>query len=133
EPSRVVFPAWCRSASTREVLPTPRWPATAMLRILPGSVTATTARPPEMSVWRADPNLLRLETGACRRAREPCLEAEDRLRMELRDPGLGHPEHLADLAEGELLVVIERHHELLALRQACDRVGDRLLHLRPRE
>ena len=36
--------------------------------------------------------------------------------MELGDPGLGHAEHLADLAEGQLLVVIERDDELLALR-----------------
>ena len=37
-PSRLIFPAWKSSASTREVFPTPRWPATAMLRIFVGSV-----------------------------------------------------------------------------------------------
>ncbi len=50
----------------------------------------------------------------CRR--EPRLEAEDRLRVQLGDPRLGHAEHLADLAEGQLLVVVERDDELLALR-----------------
>ena len=38
DPSLFVFPAWNSSASTSEVLPTPRWPTTAMLRIFPGSV-----------------------------------------------------------------------------------------------
>src|SRR5262245_19754651 len=45
-----------------------------------------------------------------RGAGQTCLEAENRLRMELRDAGLGDPEHLADLAEGELLVVVEGDH-----------------------
>ena len=35
--------------------------------------------------------------------------------MQLRDARLGDPEHLADLAEGQLLVVVERDDELLAL------------------
>ncbi len=39
------------------------------------------------------------------------------------------PEHLADLAQGQLLVVVERHDELLALGQAGDRLGERLAHL----
>ena len=46
--------------------------------------------------------------------------------MELRDARLGDAEHLADLAEGQLLVVVERDDELLALGQAGDRVGERL-------
>ena len=43
--------------------------------------------------------------------------------MELRDARLGHAEHLADLAQGQILVVVERDHELLALGQARDRVA----------
>ena len=35
-----IFPAWKSIASTSEVLPVPRWPTTAMLRIFPGSVAA---------------------------------------------------------------------------------------------
>ena len=36
-PRRFVSPAWKSSASTSEVLPVPRWPTTATLRIFPGS------------------------------------------------------------------------------------------------
>jgi hypothetical protein len=57
------------------------------------------------------------------------LQAQDRLRVELRDAGLGDAEHLADLAERELLVVVERDDELLALGKVRDRLGERLLHL----
>src|SRR3954462_15159089 len=96
-----------------------------MLRIFPGSVTAgTTGRHP-MSLWPENP-ISGLEARASRRPGEPGLEAEDRLRMELGDAGLGDAEHLADLAERQLFVVVERHDELLALAQARDRVGDRL-------
>ena len=38
-PSRFVSPAWKSNASTSDVLPVPRWPTTATLRILPGSKT----------------------------------------------------------------------------------------------
>ena len=44
--------------------------------------------------------------------------------MQLRDPRLGHPEHLPDLAEREVLVVVEGDDELLALGQAGDRLGE---------
>src|SRR6476661_9322948 len=37
-PSRLIAPAWKSIASTSEVLPVPRWPVTATLRIFPGSV-----------------------------------------------------------------------------------------------
>ena len=53
--------------------------------------------------------------------------------MQLGDARLGDAEHLADLAQGQLLVVVERDDELLPLGQACDRVGDRLAQLRLRE
>ena len=53
--------------------------------------------------------------------------------MQLRDARLGHAEHLADLAQGQLLVVVERDHELLALGQARDRLGQRLAQLGLRE
>ena len=52
--------------------------------------------------------------------------------MELRDPRLGHSEDFPDLPEGELLVVVERDDELLALRQARDRLPERLPDLRVR-
>src|SRR6266545_8311434 len=66
-------------------------------------------------------------------AGEARLEAEDRLRVQLRDARLGDAEHLADLAEGQLLVVVERDHELLPLREARDRLTERLAHLGARE
>ena len=37
-PSRFVSPDWNSSASTSDVLPVPRWPTTATLRIFPGSM-----------------------------------------------------------------------------------------------
>src|ERR671935_332377 len=37
-PSRLIAPAWKSIASTSDVLPVPRWPTTATLRILPGSI-----------------------------------------------------------------------------------------------
>ena len=37
-PSLFVFPAWKSKASTSEVLPVPRWPTTATLRIFPASM-----------------------------------------------------------------------------------------------
>ena len=49
--------------------------------------------------------------------------------MELRDARLGDAEHLADLAEREVLVVVERYYKLLPLREACDRLGEAVLHL----
>ena len=55
--------------------------------------------------------------GAAERRSEPRLQAQDRLRVELRDARLRHAEYFADLPERELLVVVERDDELLALRQ----------------
>src|SRR6185437_789174 len=37
-PRRLIAPAWKSIASTSDVFPVPRWPVTATLRILPGSV-----------------------------------------------------------------------------------------------
>ena len=53
--------------------------------------------------------------------------------MQLRDARLGDAEHLADLAQRQLLVVVERDDELLALGQAGDRLAERLPHLGLRE
>ena len=62
-------------------------------------------------------------------AGEARLQAQHRLRVQLRDARLGHPEHLADLAQRQLLVVVERDDELLALGQPGDRLAERLLQL----
>src|SRR5687768_8912051 len=165
-PSRFVSPAWKSSASTSDVLPVPRWPTTATLRIFPGSKAGMRASS-SAGRWDANPNaqsvanpelmfVVGRESGPFRglRARGICLadaplalgnrrasdaaaearlQAEDRLRVQLRHARLGHTEHLADLAQGQLLVVVERDHELLPLREPCDRLAERLLHLRLRE
>src|SRR6185312_3855246 len=68
--------------------------------------------------------------GSRARAREARLQAQDRLRVQLRDPRFRHAEHLADLAQGQLLVVVEGDDELLALGQAGDRLPERLPQLR---
>src|SRR5580765_2892002 len=60
---------------------------------------------------------------------KPALEPQDRLRVELRHTRLGDAEDLADLAQRQVLVVVEREHELLALGQIRDRVGDGLAQL----
>src|SRR5919197_6460043 len=70
-----------------------------------------------------------IQRGAARRAGEAGLQAQDGLRVELRDARLGDAQHLADLAQGQLLVVVERDDELLALGQARDRLAESLLEL----
>src|SRR5215211_5577260 len=60
---------------------------------------------------------------------EPRAHPQHGLGVELRDARLGHAEHLADLAQGEVLVVVEGDDELLALGQARDRVGDAVVEL----
>src|SRR5262249_60883781 len=62
--------------------------------------------------------LLALERLTRRRTREPRLKPQNRLRVQLGDPRFGHPEYLADLAQGQLLVVVERDDELFPLGQA---------------
>src|SRR3954452_7832635 len=58
------------------------------------------------------------------------LQAQDRLRMQLRHARLGDAEDLADLAQCQLLVVVERDYELLSLGEPRDRLAERLAHLR---
>src|SRR3954469_17692118 len=43
-PRRLIAPAWKSIASTSEVLPVPRWPVTATLRIFPGSICRDLSR-----------------------------------------------------------------------------------------
>ena len=49
--------------------------------------------------------------------------------MQLGDARLGDAEDLADLPQGQLLVVVERHDELLAFREPGDRLAERLVEL----
>src|SRR5919201_1702954 len=83
-------------------------------------------------LWRSVPqNPIggRSERSASRRAGQAGLEPQDRLSVELRNARLGHAQHLADLAQRQLLVVVEGDDELLAFRQARDRVAERLAEL----
>src|SRR5215208_3399997 len=127
EPSLVVAPASNRSASCSDVLPLPRWPTNATLRILsagwdmPGTSlpSASPALEGEME-RRTLPEVVALEAA---------LQPQHGLRVQLRDARLGDAEDLADLAQGQVLVVVERDHELLTLRQGGDRVGQAVLEL----
>jgi hypothetical protein len=47
-------------------------------------------------------------------------QVEHGLGVDLADPGLGDAEHSADLLQGQVLVVVEREDDLLALGQAVD-------------
>src|SRR5215216_956943 len=136
-PRRVVAPASNRSASCSEVLPLPRWPTSATLRILlaawgmpmasffaPASLTAGLCRGRLACTPRLVAQVVALQAA---------LEPQHRLGVQLRDARLGHPEHLADLPQRQVLVVVERDHELLALRQRGDRVGQAVLELGGRE
>src|SRR5215218_8087328 len=132
-PRRVVAPASNRSASCSEVLPLPRWPTSATLRIL----LAAWGMP--MASFFAPASLA---AGLCRAtlacalglvaevvALQPALEPQHRFGVQLRDARLGHAEDLADLAQRQVLVVVERDHELLALRQRRDRIRQPVLQL----
>src|SRR5579884_891208 len=128
EPIRLIAPAWNSSASCSEVLPPPRWPTSATLRIrsaglcmpvsspsVPEGATIAVGGPPAASVQLVG------QLGA---------QAQHGLGVQLGDARLGDPEHLADLAQGQVLVVVEGHHELLALGQRRDGVGDPVAQLR---
>src|SRR5690606_3186231 len=52
--------------------------------------------------------------------RHPRTQVQHRLGVDLRHPALGDAEHLADLGQGQSLVVVQREHELLALGQLAD-------------
>src|SRR5215210_169119 len=130
-PSRLVAPAWKREASTREVLPVPRCPTTATLRILLGSNCGTEREFTGLARAAGHPGGPSV-LGAGHARRQPRLEAEDRLRVQLGDARLRDAQDLPDLPKRQLFVVVERHDELLALRQARDRVAERLAQLRMR-
>jgi murein DD-endopeptidase MepM/ murein hydrolase activator NlpD len=48
-------------------------------------------------------------------------QLQDSLGVHLTDAALGHTEHLTDLGQGQALVVVQRHDDLLALGQGVDR------------
>src|SRR3954454_798824 len=171
EPSRLTAPAWWRSASCSDVLPEPRCPTRATLRIRSGGLCIRSPlSPPEpitlpkrglpasrlrrrrldanpgarqppsggagSTAKRGRPSAASGGAGSTaldlRRRRllaEPRAQPQHGLGVQLRDARLGHVEHLADLAQGQVLVVVEGDDELLALGQAGDRVGHAVLEL----
>src|SRR6478752_5660157 len=58
-------------------------------------------------------------------AREPRLQARQRLAMYLADPRFTHLQHGANFLQVQLVVVIQGHDRTLALRQAGDGLGQR--------
>src|SRR6516164_896636 len=62
------------------------------------------------------------------RAGNPRTQTRNRLTMQLAYARFRHAEHFADLAQVQVLFVIEAHHHLLALRQILDRLHERLAH-----
>src|SRR3954454_6065685 len=127
EPSRVVAPASNSRASCSDVFPLPRWPTSATLRILSAACGM-----PMYSSLPGDTAKEKKTTGSVAQvvALEARLQAQHGLRVQLGDAALRHPEHLADLPQRQVLVVVEGDHELLALRQGGDGVGQAVLDLR---
>src|SRR3954451_24964494 len=123
EPRRLIAPASNRSASFRDVFPLPRWPTKATLRILSAGIACSSpqrAKQPRYPEGEGSVEQFALECG---------FEPQHGLRVQLRHTRFGDPEHLADLSQRQVLVVVERHDQLLALRQAGDRIGQAILHL----
>src|SRR5215218_6272105 len=120
-PSRVVAPASNSRASCSDVFPLPRWPTRATLRIL--SAACGMPSPLPRTEGRRLPSVAQVVP------LEPRLESQHGLRVQLGDARLGHAEDLADLPERQVLVVVERDHELLPLGQRGDRVGQAVLEL----
>src|SRR5215217_1346425 len=127
EPRRVVAPASNSRASCSDVFPLPRWPTNATLRILsagwdmPGTSLSSASPSLEGEMeGRKLPEVVALEA---------TLKPQHSLRVQLGDARLGHAQDLADLPQGQVLVVVERDHELLPLGQCRDRVGQAVFQL----
>src|SRR4051812_24848522 len=111
-PKRFVAPASNSRASCSDVFPLPRWPTRATLRILSAACGMPSPLP------RAEGR--RLPSVAQVVPLQPRLEPQHRLGVQLGDARLGDAEDLADLPQGQVLVVVEGDHELLALGQRGD-------------
>src|SRR5215213_10808973 len=120
-PSRVVAPASNNKASCNDVFPLPRWPTRATLRILSAACGMPSPLPrTEGGRLPSVPQVVSLQ---------PRLQPQHGLGVQLGDARLGDAEDLPDLPERQVLVVVEGDHELLALRQGGDRVGEAVLEL----
>jgi hypothetical protein len=72
----------------------------------------------------------RFSSAVRRSLEEARTQPHHRLTVQLTDARLGDPHDLADLAQVEILLVVERHHQLLALRQEFDRLHQSLAKIR---
>src|SRR3954451_24462910 len=126
EPRRLTAPASNRSASFRDVFPLPRWPTNATLRILSAGMAFSYTRQAERTMYTSDRAERYLVEQVGLKSR---LQAQHRFRVELRNSRFRDAEDLADLAERQVLVVVEGHDELLALGQSRDGVREAVLHL----
>src|SRR3954470_14511640 len=128
EPSLDVAPASNSKASCSDVFPLPRWPTRATLRILsaargmPGNPLSSDSE--EMNATARRVGVASIPQVVALEAR---LQPQHGLRVQLGDPRFGHAEDLADLSQRQVLVVVEGDHELLALGQRGDRVGQAVL------
>src|SRR5918911_4143174 len=131
EPRRLTAPAWKSSASCREVFPLPRWPTSATLRIRSGAVCMRLLPSSYGEATIARGRRARPSVGVAQVvALQARLQPQHRLGVQLGDARLGDAQDLPDLAEGEVLVVVEGDHELLALGQPGNGVRQAVLDLR---
>ena len=93
----------------------------------------TGARPePATRSWCAPAVALRpsrRQVAPGRSGLEPGPQLQDGLGVDLAHPALGDAEHLADLGQGEALVVVEGEDHLLPVAEPVDGAGQQLLHL----
>src|SRR3954447_32040 len=132
EPSRFVAPASNIKASCSDVFPLPRWPTRATLRIL----SAAYGMPALLSPYglRAREKLPLLNASVAQVVvLEARLQPQHRFGVQLGDARLRDAEHFTDLSQRQVLVVVQGDHELFALRQRGDRVGQAVLELGLRE
>src|SRR5215210_3684505 len=119
--SRTAAPTTSANSSSTSVPASARWPSSATATCWLALLGSRSPSPPAMGLRDLFP---------CQRVSlQPRLEPKDRLCVQLRHPRLGHAEDLTNLAQGQVLVVVERHHQLLPLRQARDGVRETVLHL----
>src|SRR4051812_5829292 len=119
DPSRLSAPAWNSNASVSVVFPVPRWPTTATLRILAGSTAAMEGSSSDawpvvdtviLALSRRALRPVAVTTPAALGAEQSRPEPHRRLRVQLRHARLRDAEDLADLAQRQLLVVVQRDH-----------------------
>src|SRR4051812_2843012 len=125
----VLTSAVCTRSSARSRLPV----STTPKRSRPGSDATTNSSnssstlPEPRSTAIGCPVDMRV--GSVALVGELAAQLQHGLGVHLADAAFGDAEHLADLSEGQALVVVERDHDLLAFGQCVDRAGEQILRL----